>query len=202
MKRKQPPGWDSKRVKVMKDEYLWNKTGANAEIEALENALQAFSYRENAPPELPAKVFTVEKAAPRGFFRLRFAFAAFASVAAVLFVVWLQFQNANLPPRESVAEISEPKIENKVADEFIERKPEIKPAQTVQKIQPAVVKTQQRSAPKMRPVKTVLRHAKISQPVETLTAEEKYAYDQLMLALSITGSKLRIVKDKIDRMEE
>jgi hypothetical protein len=38
--------------------------------------------------------------------------------------------------------------------------------------------------------------------VETLTAEEKYAYDQLMLALSITGSKLKIVKDKIAGTED
>ena len=35
-----------------------------------------------------------------------------------------------------------------------------------------------------------------------LTEEEKYAYGQLMLALSITGSKLKIVKDTINGVEE
>jgi hypothetical protein len=35
-----------------------------------------------------------------------------------------------------------------------------------------------------------------------LTAEEKAAYDKLMLALSITGSKLKIVKDKVQNSDE
>ena len=35
-----------------------------------------------------------------------------------------------------------------------------------------------------------------------LTSEEKYAYGQLMLALSITSSKLKLVKDTINRIEE
>jgi hypothetical protein len=37
---------------------------------------------------------------------------------------------------------------------------------------------------------------------EALTKEEKYAYDQLMLALSITSSKLKMVKDKVAGVEE
>ena len=35
-----------------------------------------------------------------------------------------------------------------------------------------------------------------------LTKEEKYAYKQLMLALSITSSKLKLVADKIDNIEQ
>jgi hypothetical protein len=35
-----------------------------------------------------------------------------------------------------------------------------------------------------------------------LTKEEQYAYDQLMLALSITSSKLKLVKDKVEGFEE
>ena len=34
---------------------------------------------------------------------------------------------------------------------------------------------------------------------ENLTKEEKYAYDRLMFALSIAGSKLKVVQDTIDR---
>jgi hypothetical protein len=34
---------------------------------------------------------------------------------------------------------------------------------------------------------------------ENLTRDERYAYDRLMLALSITGSKLKVVQDTIDR---
>jgi hypothetical protein len=34
-----------------------------------------------------------------------------------------------------------------------------------------------------------------------LTDEERYAYNRLMLALSITGSKLKLVRDTIDQIE-
>jgi hypothetical protein len=39
-------------------------------------------------------------------------------------------------------------------------------------------------------------------PPAELTAEEQFAYRQLMLALSITGSKLKIVQDTIDGTED
>ncbi|MGI9036703.1 MAG: hypothetical protein ACR2GD_11780, partial [Pyrinomonadaceae bacterium] len=47
-------------------------------------------------------------------------------------------------------------------------------------------------------------NARKNAPLESnvkLTGEEKYAYNQLMLALSITSAKLKIVKDKIDNSE-
>jgi len=69
-------------------------------------------------------------------------------------------------------------------------------------VKPNIVKVRQLNAPVIHPNKAVMRNIKIKEPAETLTAEEKYAYDQLMLALSITGSTLRIVKDKIDGIEE
>ena len=50
---------------------------------------------------------------------------------------------------------------------------------------------------------TVARSKKPKQaPDDVLTNEEKFAYNQLMLALSITGSKLRLVTDKIENSEE
>ena len=39
----------------MNEDYLWDKTGEDPEIEKLENALQVFRYKETAPPALPAK---------------------------------------------------------------------------------------------------------------------------------------------------
>ena len=35
-----------------------------------------------------------------------------------------------------------------------------------------------------------------------LTKEEEYAYDQLKLALTITGSKLKLLKDKVESVED
>jgi hypothetical protein len=46
------------------------------------------------------------------------------------------------------------------------------------------------------------RNIKTEKPKVRLTEEERYAYNQLMLALSITGSKLKIVRDKVQGLEE
>ena len=86
----------------MKDDYLWDKTGEDAEIQGLENALKAFRYQESEPPALPQKVFTVEKANGRRFFQFRFALAAFAAVVAVLSLVWFKFADNKMPPAGSV----------------------------------------------------------------------------------------------------
>jgi len=186
----------------MKEDYLWDKTGEDAEIEQLENALMAFRYTETAPPELPQKVFTVEKAKPRKFFQFGFAFAAFAAVVVIFCAVWFQIGSGKLPVIEPVAENNAPKNEDKVADEKIIKTPD-KPApvKIVENAPRSVARIRRNSAPVVRSNKPVRQNIKVKEPAETLTAEEKYAYDQLMLALSITGSKLKIVKDKIDGIE-
>jgi hypothetical protein len=187
----------------MKEDYLWDKTGEDAEIQGLENALKAFRYTETAPPELPAKVFAVEKPKRAGFFQFRFAFAALAAVVVILSVVWFQATNNKIPPVESVAEINVPKTVDKIADEEIIQTPESAPVENRKpSVKPHVVRVRQRSAPIVNTEKAILLETKVKEPAETLTAEEKYAYDQLMLALSITGSKLKIVKDKINGIEE
>jgi hypothetical protein len=184
----------------MKEDYLWDKTGEDAEIEQLENALKAFRYQETAPPELPAKVFEIEK--PRRFFQFGFAFAAFASVVVILFAVWFQVSSSKIPVIERVAEINESKDANKI--DVIN--PEIAPVKAVEIpkhfSKPNVVKIRQTVAPVNRVNKFVARNNKVKAPTETLTAEEKYAYDQLMLALSVTSSSLKLVKDKVEGIEE
>jgi hypothetical protein len=189
----------------MKEDYLWDKTGEDAEIQSLENALKAFRWQENAPPELPQKVFTIEKQMPRRFFRFGFAFAAFAAAVVVLSVVWLQFSGSESPGAETVAETTAPASAEKTAGEsFIETRGNepASPVATVPAAQPNVVKIRRKSAPVVRARKTIWRRPKIAEPVETLTAEEKHAYNQLMLALSITGTQLKIVKDKVQGIEE
>ena len=188
----------------MKEDYLWDKTGEDAEIQGLENALKAFRFQEHAPPELPQKVLTIEKAPRRSFFRFGFAFAALAAIVVALSIGWLQFTGGKIPAAEIATKTTELKRAEKVAgDSFIEPQdfsPIVKPENPPPAVKSNIVKIRQRRAPVVRPQKTVLRKTKA--PVETLTAEEKYAFERLMLALSITGSKLRIVKDKIDGIEE
>ncbi len=191
----------------MKEDYLWDKTGEDAEIQGLENALKAFRYQETAPPELPQKVFTVEKAKPRRFFPLfGFGFAALAAVVAVFSVVWFQITDSKIPVIEVIAEKSEPKNENKIAeekfDEPVQFTPAVKSVNSPPSAKRNVVRLRQKTVPTVRPEKAILRNPISKEPAETLTAEEQYAYDQLMLALSITGSKLRIVQNKIKGIEE
>ncbi len=191
----------------MKEDYLWDKTGEDAEIQGLENALKAFRFAETAPPTLPQKVFTVEKAKPRGFFPIfGFGFAALAAVVAIFSVVWFQISDTKIPVVETVAEKSDSNPADEIAEEKFDNTPQFTPvvsaANPPRSIKKNVVRIRPKTAPSVRPEKALLRNTISKEPPETLTAEEQYAYDQLMLALSITGSKLRIVQDKIKGIEE
>lgn len=214
----------------MKQDYLWDKSGAvDPEIEGLENALAAFRYQEVAPPALPAKVLAfpeqvVEKTA-RWRFSFRFAFAACA--AAVLIALGVSYQlsnNKTLIGNDSV-QTNAPQISGEIQKDSL-AEDERSQVSSIQKIEtaadsspkevqkqfakqtakrivkPNAVKIRQFVSSNSRQNKIIADGAKIKKPSETLTAEEKHAYDQLMLALSITGSKLKIVKDKVDGVEE
>ena len=188
----------------MKEDYLWDKTGEDAEIQGLENALKAFRFQEHAPPALPQKVLTIAPPKPRRFFRLRFAFAAFAAVLAIISLVWLQ--SGRIPADQSVAGGNAPKRAEKVANESFIPPPAApagsNPEATPPAVKPEVVRVARTSAPPVRRNKAFVRNKRAKEPAETLTAEERYAYDQLMLALSITGSKLKLVKDAVDGIED
>lgn len=190
----------------MKEDYLWDKTGEDFEIEKLENALAAFRYQETAPPALPAKIIPFEKKTPRGFFRLAFAFAGGAALIAVCLGVWFQVSNKKIELAKDATNNAAPQINQDSAREISNEKQTDsagekikKPEQSVErkfiqirKIVPAIARQNNLTA----------RNIAVKKPPAKLTSEEKYAYNQLMLALSITGSKLRLVKDKIDGVEE
>jgi hypothetical protein len=173
----------------MNDEYLWQKTGEDPEVAALEKALAVFRYREDAPPALTVE----EEVRPRNW---RFVFA-FASVAAIVVVaiVWMQssksvaedivFVNestvATPPPVQSPA----PPTRN--TGDTVSPKP-----QPRREIIPTTAALTRRPRPKsLRP------EARIA----ALTDEERYAYGQLMLALSISSEKLKVVQDAINGVE-
>ena len=200
----------------MKEDYLWDKSGDDAGIERLENALAAFRYRETAPPELPQKVFTLEKPSRRAFFR--FGWAAFAGSAMLVLIVsfvWLRLSGEKAPVAGIVNGTNALKRAEKTAgDSFVAPRETIaalKPAQETKSPEetkfsaaaPKVIKSRQRAAPvARRREKTAADNQRIAEPEQPLTEEEQYAYDQVMLALTITGSKLKIVKDKVNNIEQ
>ena len=203
----------------MNEEYLWNKTGSDPELEKLENALKAFRYQEIAPPELPAKIIPFETKKHRGFFRLSIAFAGFAAVLIVCFGVWVEFSGNKTEMAKDSPKIILPPVSENVAKEIPTEKPADlivekteKPKKSVErkavKVRKFVPQDIRQNKPIDRTVEIkkfdnlVAKNIEIKKPKLKLTKEEKYAYDQLMLALSVTSSKLKLVSDKIEGIED
>ena len=215
---------------IMKEQdYLWDKTGSDPEIERLEQALMMFRSKETAPPALPAKVLPfpekipgkIAEKTPRFRFSFAFAFAACAAIVLITFAVFFQLSNSKTAMSVDSAKTVEPETNSETKNDSINtnranvssiEKAEIPkqveaPKQITKQIvqetaKQNVVKKHENILAKSRPNKTIAENAAVKTPAVTLTAEEQNAYDQLMLALSITSSKLNIVKDKIERAEE
>lgn len=192
----------------MKDDYLWNKTGKDSEIKKLENTLQIFRCQENQPPQISNKVISFKKESPRKLFPVFRALAASIILTFALVGIWFYsnskteiaqtktvenvIQNDDSKKRNSIESIEPEKavIETISTNE----KPEIKIEKPKSKIQKQNFRVQ----------KLIYKPKAKTQKNETvkLTEEEKEAYEKLMLALSITSSKLKIVKDKVQNTDE
>jgi len=179
----------------MNEEYLWSKKGSDREIETFESLLSEFRFKEGSPPELPA-VNIVNVSAQ---FKRRFSWAAMfatAAAAVVLGMIWITRSTGE--SSVDIANTPFPAIPVSNASE--------KRTETTSSFEPAAQKASLPSLKKPRFVKTIFRtrrDMRDPQPTvaktDTLTRDERYAYDRLMLALSITGSKLKVVQDTIDR---
>ena len=186
---------------MMNEDYLWDKTGEDPEIEKLENALAVFRYKETAPPELPAKVLPFKKKeAPRSFVRYAYAAAACVAFVAISFGVLLRLSNKTGEIATEVTAIYTPQTSFETPTEIF--LPLIEKSRAPKEdLKPKIVKIRKTVSPKAMQNKMLARNVKQAKPDE-FTTEEKYAYNQLMLALSITGSKLRLVTDKIEGTEK
>lgn len=188
----------------MKD-YLWNKEGSAPEIVALEKTLGEFKASARNCPRPPAPVVETTRSVLN---RFRPALLMPAMAGAVL-VLFLLLPSGN-GPSES-ASLGIPKSESQIVP--------AKPAPPVsiplpsrvnptnpQNVARAANKTGTPIKRKVRKRRKVLRKRTVTtprikakeSPEPLLTAEEKEAYDQLIEALTITSSKLKIVKEKVD----
>jgi hypothetical protein len=178
----------------MNQEYLWSKTGSDAELEKLEGLLSEFRFDGKSTVEQPATNTIPVAAVPKRRFVLALSFAASAAMI-VLMTIWL------IPPRNAPVAKEEPKTESV---------PDAVESRNGDGIQYALVERAKTDASNQERLhfsrtQTKQHASKLSRgqvtktAKENLTKEEKYAYDRLMFALSIAGSKLRVVQDTIDR---
>ena len=177
----------------MNDDYIWDKTGDDRETMRLEKALAVFRYCESDPPALPPEEH------PR---RRRFLFAYAIPAFAVLTLaagLWLGVMTGgdddevtfvHHPAADASEQIPEP--EAPAAQPPASLNPPVPP--TRRAVMPTIASAPRRSRAKTRLPKT--------STVATLTKEERHAYEQLMLALAISGSKIKIVQNAIHGVEE
>lgn len=190
----------------MKKDYLWDKTGEDPEIERFEKALRAFAYRENAPPALPAKILPFKEKPVRRIFPFAMAAAACIAFVAIGLGFWLRISGKDAEVK--TASVKPAEIQNAAELPFVQSdiKADVLIAKVPEKIKLSnerqVTKTSKIAFIKIPQKKAETQSIKIQQSNPVLTKQEQYAYDQLMLALSITSSKLKLVKDKVEGADE
>lgn len=188
----------------MSDAYLFEKEGNNIEIERLEDLLSVYRI-EPVVPMLANPVAETDTASRFGWLRLGYA-VAFAALAVTLVSsgIYLRYLRPANVEMTAISPIETPAVERG----FV-------PPTSVDRAaasDPAVTQGDDTTAKPM-PVRRITRvvdrrsahaPANVSVAAKTprLTKEEQYAYDQLKVALWITGSKLRVVKDTIDRVDD
>jgi hypothetical protein len=195
----------------MNDEYLWNKTGNDAEIERLEGMLSAFRHDPGTPPPVPVRAATeVPRRRRNWMFWLP---PVFASCTAVVVVV-IGFLAVSKTPQRIAKTVADPAAEIQPAPNYSQSAENPMPS-TRKQASPSLpdvrkaMSEPERASQTPRAVKAVVRPRTVvaSRPRKhsgepELTPRERYAYQQLMLALSISGEKLRIVRDAVNGVGE
>jgi|SRR5436305_2671561 hypothetical protein len=184
----------------MNKEYLFEKQGNDGEIERLEQVLAAYRFEPGEPPGLPSTEITFSR---RRFGWLKTAFVAGAAAMAVI-VGLLTYDRTDKLLRASV---DSPAISTtSVAAATDITPPIVVPPSPDSSFgaAPADNRRQRRmivSASYRRMRESLVRPVRQTQSAR-LTKKEQYAYDQLLVALWITGTKLKVVQDTIDRTDE
>lgn len=183
----------------MKEDYLWEKTGSDPAIEKLESTLRAFSYEESAQPVLPVAIVPQRRSFMLRFAPLAFAMAGLAFVA-VVWGAWMKFspvsdQGTQISTVMPMVVTPSALVPGKPAPPYIQKTIAPKAPETVQFTR--TIARRPSKAHESHPVTIAV--AANGKP--KFTKEEIYAYDQLVLALSITSDKLGQVREKAIGMQ-
>ncbi len=181
----------------MKQDYLWDKTGNDAEIERLEGLLSGFRYMDEAPNG--SNVVEFPTRSKRSLKPLIFSMAACLAVGAVAIGIWNLSSITGEPTPLHVVHETEagPKPELAVPVTPATRE---EPTLVLSKQAPVMMAKKNKPSLKQKYTAAANKGDSVDKP--RLTKEEKYAYGQLMLALSITSSKWQVVQDSINGVED
>jgi len=172
----------------MMDEYLWNKTGSDPRIEQIEAALKSLAYQPASPPTLSAKEFSFSTRRS-WLFRLTLGFATGLLALVALTSAWFLLRDERPATQQSAVKT--------VPEAFVT-------AVRTEGATPSVAALRKVSKPD-KPRRVVAPRQPVSSSIRpqtlVLTKEEADAYRQLMTALSITSTNLKIVKDKLNGTE-
>ncbi len=188
----------------MNNDYLWDKSGKDFEIERLEGLFTDLRYQPMPPPALPQKELVFEVKRPWWRLSPVYTFAG-VIVATILVGVWVSAPLNENPVSVQMHELAADTHKTVDQQTTLTKVPDVPDTTQVTPTANETVKTifvpeRKRPAKRIVPAKAVINSTK--QPLESLTSEEKYAYEQLKLALAITGSKLKSVSDTINRTED
>ena len=205
-------------------DYLWDKSGEDAQLESLEAVLKKFAYAEIDPPRVSHAQSKPERSSPFDIFKFRFALAGL-SVAATCTALGLytftrdgdnseiSFVDRTVQQKAANgldSECPEPCAGTRVGKSDMSNTETDTSRRTTNsdfavndRAMPNVIKVSHTAGPKKKKKKSVRMIYRPVRPLPQVTTavavtrEEADAYNKLMLALSITGDKLRIVKDKL-----
>jgi len=186
----------------MKSEYLFSKEGSDDEIERMEALLSVYRIEPVAPALQRAAV--AEEHSTRPGFRFLFAYIGVIgslAVVAIIFISVLTWQNGKSVDVTAISPavvISPVTAGDDSVSEYPSDGPIAVPAQTTPRSdrRAAIRTSYTRSS---RSFSKLQRHV---HNVPKLTAEERYAYEQVKVALFLAGSKLKVVQDTIDRTDD
>ena len=184
----------------MKEDYLWNKTGDDAEIKRLEETLAVFRSRTDMPPVIVPETAKEKNGFSSWFTGFRLAFAATATATAAIAIaailIWFPTSRGqlqvNVEEVQPATNVAPPKVSTVVTPQESSEIPKTVTPTLAKANEPAV---KQRRPTQQRRKQTNFASQTARNDKPAFTAEELYAYQQLMLALSITNSKLKIVRD-------
>lgn len=169
----------------MKTDYLWDKQGSDSEIERIETILSEYRYVPVAAPDVaPKKVVG----------SWRWLLPATVCAAILLTVMWIGSVHKSPAPvlkDEALAQLASSPSASPVPERptTVETTPPAKAAPT-------------RLLTPIRAKAVAHRKRSIRTTTLALTDEERYAYEQVVRALYITGTQLRSVHSAIAGIED